>query len=59
MCDIRLYILNERTLKMAKQFDEFDEWDEIYGDDSDDGYDARRDFGGDIDEARRSFDEED
>ena len=38
---------------------QYNAWDDLYGSDSDDGYDAMRDFGGDIDEARRNREQAD
>jgi hypothetical protein len=55
MRDTLYAYINGRMDNMERNWDE---WDELYGDDSDDGFDACRDFGGDIDEARRSFEDE-
>ena len=50
-------LIGKKAGWMQKAYDEYDAWDELYGTDTDDGFDAMRDFGGDIDEARRNMEE--
>ncbi len=43
---------------MKVAYDGYSAWDKLKGTDSDDGYDAMRDYGGDIEQARRDINQQ-